>query len=118
MLGFGVTFVVAGCLATAARGADIFTPTGSLATPRYRHTATWLADGTVLAAGGSYDSFNAELSSADLYNPATRTWSLTGNPATGRQSHTATMLSNGKVVVAGGVIRGGYTITLNSAELY
>src|SRR5690349_12485635 len=118
ILSFLVTFVLLGWLASAARGADVFTYTGSLGTPRYRHAATLLADGKVLVAGGAYDIFNADLSTAELYNPATGTWSPTGSLARERESHTATLLPNGKVLVAGGVVRGGYTITLASAELY
>ena len=62
-------------------------------------------------AGGYNGSY---LSSAELYDPASGTWSATGSLNTGRDFHTATLLSNGKVLVAGGF--GG--TTLASAELY
>jgi N-acetylneuraminic acid mutarotase len=112
-----LNFVIASVLAAAAHGNE-FAATGNLTTPRYNHTATLLADGRVLAAGGAYEGFDTDLSSAELYDPASGTWSSTGGLASARESHTATMLPNGKVLVAGGVIRGGYTIPLAGAELY
>src|SRR5207247_947693 len=55
------------------------------------------------------------LTSAELYDPASGTWSVTGSLNTGRDSHTATLLPNGMVLVAGGVNNSSY---LTSAELY
>jgi galactose oxidase-like protein/Kelch motif protein len=78
--------------------------TGNLNTPRYGHTATLLANGKVVVAGGLARTL-AQLSvtdSAELYDPGTGTWSRTGNLNTGRVGHTATLLPNGKVLVAGG----------------
>ena len=69
----------------------------------------------MLVAGGYGNS--SGLSSAELYDPATNTWTAAGALATGRSGHTATLLPNGKVLVAGGF--GGLTRSyLASAELY
>ena len=79
--------------------------TGSLATARGRHTTTLLPSGKVLVVGGNDESgglFTGYLSSAELYDPATGSWSSTGSLHTARGDHTATLLPNGKVLVAGG----------------
>jgi len=55
--------------------------TGSLTTARRSHTATLLPSGKVLVAGGFNGSF---LSSAELYDPATGSWSSTGSLTTAR----------------------------------
>ena len=52
--------------------------TGRPGTQRARHTATLLPNGMVLVAAGS--GFHSEiLRSAELYDPASRTWSFTGS---------------------------------------
>ncbi len=99
---FPLLFLGAGLVAIQpCAGAPFqFEPTGSLATARVVHTATLLPNGKVLVAGGD----NCEtLASAELYDPASGTWTTTGSLATARYGHTATLLPNGKVLVAGGL---------------
>src|SRR6266550_3634306 len=90
-----------------------FDNTGSLNTARDNHTATLLPNGKVLVAGGAGNISNF-LNSAELYDPASGSWTATGSLNTARYSHTATLLPNGKVLVAGG-FNGSF---LTSAELY
>lgn len=93
--------------------------TGSLVKTRYGHTATLLSSGRVLVAGGySYTpppfGSSEVLDDAELYDPASGTWSATGSLTTPRENHTATFLPNGQVLVAGG----DNSHILASAELY
>jgi hypothetical protein len=80
---------------------------------RQEATATLLANGKVLIAGGYGNS--GYLDSAELYDPATGTWAVTGALSVARQNHTATLLPNGQVLVVGGFGNASY---LSSAELY
>jgi N-acetylneuraminic acid mutarotase len=86
-----------------------------MGTARGQFTATLLSDGRVLVAGG-YDVNFSALASAELYDPASGTWTATGSLAVARQGQTATLLSNGKVLVAGG-LDSSFSPT-SSAELY
>ncbi len=83
----------------------LFTPTGSMATGRGLHTATLLASGKVLVAGGGTDdAWLYSTASAELYDPATRSWSDAGSMPFPVLAHTATRLASGKVLVAGGCL--------------
>jgi N-acetylneuraminic acid mutarotase len=96
---------------------ETWTMTGSLATRRDAHTATLLPNGKVLVAGGGiHGKFTpGALSTAELYDPATGTWSATGSLAAPRDAHQAVLLPDGRVLVAGGVRA---STRLSSAELY
>jgi N-acetylneuraminic acid mutarotase len=93
-----------------------WTATGSLTQPRSNHTATLLPDGRVLVAGGLQDRAGTRaVRGAELYDPATRTWTPTGEMTQPRSQHSATVLLDGRVLVAGGFSEDAY---VNSAELY
>jgi N-acetylneuraminic acid mutarotase len=96
---------------------ETWTVTGELNTTRMAHKATLLSNGEVLVAGGYGGNvgFSRNLSSAELYNPTTGTWTATGAMNTSRSGHTATLLPNGQVMVAGGY---GLLSAELSAELY
>jgi N-acetylneuraminic acid mutarotase len=69
---------------------------------RRNHTATLLADGKVLIAGGC-DQGGGGLASAELYDPLGNAWNPTAGLNNGRGLHTATLLpGDGSVLVAGG----------------
>lgn len=91
--------------------AELYNPTAnsfdalSAPTPRSGHTATLLADGRVLIAGGL--SWNLETggvftASAEIYDPASGRFNATGSMMIARRDQTATLLLDGRVLVAGG----------------
>jgi len=107
------------CLGDPIASAELYDPqsgawsaTQGMVAPRASHTATLLPDGRVLVAGGEGDASTSAgfaLASAELYDPASGTWSATASMAAARREHTATLLPDGSVLVAGGA---------PSAELY
>jgi Kelch motif/Galactose oxidase, central domain len=105
----------------AARAFGHFSSVGSMTTTRAYHTATGLQNGKVLVVGG-VNSNNTPLTSAEIYDPASKTFTATGSMSTGRWLHTATLLANGKVLIAGGNADPGPGTdggnALGSCELY
>jgi hypothetical protein len=77
---------------------------------RTGHTATALANGTILVTGGTsmINATTTYLNSGEIYDPVTNTWTLltSTNMGLGRVGHTATLMTAGanvnKVVIAGG----------------
>ena len=104
-----------------AQSPGTFTRTGNLSTARQLHTATLLTNREVLITGGSSVPRPFSVwASAELYDPATGTFTPTGSMTASRFSHTATLLPNGKVLIAGGdsnVFEFGSSARA-SAELY
>lgn len=102
-----------------------FGPTGKMVWGRTLHTATKLSDGTVLLAGGYGDIDDQgnviwtgperRFNSAELYDPATGTFSAVANMNDRRSRHAAVELHDGTVLIAGGENSTGQ---LASAERY
>ncbi len=94
-----------------------FTATGNMTATREEHTAVLLANGNVLVSGGNKKTLTTQtpLASAELYNPATGTWTATGSMNSTRAGHTSTVLTNGRVLNTGG---SDAFNELNSADLY
>ncbi len=89
---------------------------GSMAVARNGPTLDVLPDGTALVVGGLYSG--GAWSTAEVFDPATRSWKTTRELSTGRAGH-ATALTAGKVyVIGGGVQPAASWNALSSVEAY
>lgn len=75
----------------------------TMSTPRWQNSAVTLLDGRVLMVGGACSSTlggcNGDPKKADLFDPATDTFSPTGNLNIGRSYTRAVLLPDGRVLV-------------------
>jgi hypothetical protein len=80
-----------------------FAPTGSMTVERSGAAASRLPDGRVLVAGGgSVAVLSPDLQSAEIFDPATGSFSPTGSMTVPRFGAAAAPLPDGRVLVAGG----------------
>ena len=111
----GRVLVVGGCTAPGCGGTpdggqtDVydpatrtFTPGATLRQARVGHTATALADGRVLIAGGWPDEGRPALATAEIYDPRSGQFEAAGPMTDARGGHTASRLPDGRVLVVGG----------------
>src|SRR5205809_3197605 len=77
-----------------------FSATGSMLLARRSAAAVTLKDGRVLITGGTTST--GTTSETELYNPATRSWTIGDSMLASRSGHTATLLADGRVLIAGG----------------
>ena len=110
-----------GCLSTTTK-AEIYDPTsgtwkstGALRAARHAMTATLLASGKVLVAGGATSASDA-LNSTEIYDPTAKTWTLGTKMVQARSDYASIMLGNGKVLFMGGENING--VSIKNAELY
>ncbi|HTS57727.1 MAG TPA: kelch repeat-containing protein [Terriglobales bacterium] len=110
-----------------------FKSAGMLAVARDSHSATLLANGTVLVAGGYSHGFDGDaqpewftMFTAEQFDPTTSVWTPAASLEVDRAGHVAALLNNGQVLVTGG-IKGFLQLcchpqpfmgSLSSAELY
>lgn len=81
----------------------LWTRAGNLNFPRYtqNNMVVTLPNGKALIAGGA-DISNNDYASAELYDPATGSWSATGDLNTPRRGATLTLLKDGRAFIAAG----------------
>ena len=83
-----------------------FAEAGAMASNRNLHTATLLADGQVLIAGGYAKGAAApdstKFDTAELFNPSSGGFLLTGSMEEPRAAHFAALLPNGTALLGGG----------------
>jgi len=90
--------------------------TGSMNAARHNHQVITLLNGKVLVAGGAVNpNSSGALASAELYDPATHTFTTVGSMNAARVDFTTTLLPNGQVLVTGGF---NDTTINSSAELF
>lgn len=83
--------------------------TAGMAFPRRRHNMVVLADGSVITVGGTRqaDDVAAAVLEAEIWDPATETWTTVAPMTEARMYHsTAVLLPDGRVVSAGGEASG------------
>jgi hypothetical protein len=116
----------------ATAGCELFDPkanrwirAGNMIRARAAHAATLLADGNVLVTGGwtGLSIFPIEvLASAEVYHPATNSWTPVGAMHAPRELHSSIRLGDGRVLVVGGTnVAPGSPLPaaeLEQAELY
>lgn len=92
----------------------------AMSSPRELFTATTLSDGRVLCVGGFNTHRGRTLRSADLFDPATQTFTPTGQLTDDRFGQDAVQMADGRVLIVGGThwFARQPTITLASAEIY
>src|SRR5665213_568307 len=117
VLGAGGLFGVALGSAGAAT-LNAWTSAGTLGTARAGATATVLANGGVLLAGGTTGTVSTDTlaTTAELYSLSSNAWTATASGAPVVANAVSALLPNGNVLVAGGSAAGG-TAT-NAAAIY
>ncbi len=95
-----------------------WTEAPNMSVPRYGATATTLADGRVLVAGGGTGTQTSPLAGTQFFNPSSSTWTTAPSLEHSRFAHSAVLLRGGRVLVVGGADQLNPERLLDSAELF
>ena len=101
--------------AGALADVEIVSPDGSrapaapMAMPRSRHACATLPDGRALVAGG-VTAGGGITNAAEIYDPATNSWTATNAMGAARFGHSAALLDNGRVLITQGFGSGAATL--------
>jgi hypothetical protein len=115
--------LVAGGTDDSTHSAELFDPStgsfkpvsGSMVHTRMGHGAALFPDGKVLIVGGG-DLNGVLFQTAELFDPASQTFTATGDLRQVRSNASATLLPGGKILIAGGQDSQG--TLLSTSELY
>jgi len=91
-----------------------------MAQARYRHSAVSLPDGRVLVLGGYRPRDDRQLTSVEIYDPETGTFTTNGQLVEGRGDARLVLLADGRILVVAGRFydsNGDFTIR-RSVEIY
>jgi hypothetical protein len=116
-LGYTPTWTLYASSETFDPSAGQFTAAGMMTTQRDWHTASLLASGKVLVAGGDTSATQTNVT-ADLFDPSSGSFALAGNMTEPRYYHAASTLNDGTVLISGGsdIVPG--TRAKATAEIY
>ncbi len=100
---------------TATSADDVWSISANMSTHKKFHSSVKLSDNRILVTGG-YEVPDRILSSCEIYDPSTDTFTPVASMNYRRYGHTSTLLTtNGNVIVIGGYNEEG---TLNRVEIY
>ncbi|MCY1015881.1 Kelch repeat-containing protein [Pyxidicoccus sp. MSG2] len=110
----GLVLVAGSSASTPTATAELYDPvtetwtaTGAMTATRSEHTATLLNNGKVLVANGHPCCLAGTVSAtAELYDPATGTWTATPVSPLARSQARDVLLASGKVLITGGAVSG------------
>jgi hypothetical protein len=94
----------------------LWTDTGAFPSLKQNFEVTRLSSGKVLVTGGLANGSGAITSTADLYDPATRSFATASPMLVARTHHRTVLLGDGTVLVAGGA--NAAVVNVSTTEIY